>query len=458
MDIFSTIAAISTPYGTGGISIIRISGPDAVKIADKVFFSPTGETLENSESHTIHYGYIKDSDGEKIDQVLVSLMKAPRTFTGEDTVEINCHGGIVVTNKVLSEVLKNGAVMADRGEFTKRAFLNGKLDLCEAESVIDIINSKTALQHQISVNNLGGALSDRINSLRQRLITLCANIQVLIDYPDEGLESISDEEFYEELKNIYGETEKLLASSEKGKLIQTGIRTAIVGKPNVGKSSLMNLLSGEDKAIVTDIAGTTRDAIEEYINLSDIVLCLIDTAGIRETDDPIEKIGVTKSMDFIKDAMLIIFMADATTGIDDEDRKIMELCKGKKSIALINKTDSGSLVEKKDLEGQFDSIIEFSVKNTKGVEELESAVKNLFEMGEIDVNASSVITNARHKDALVKAKDALAGAIDAIDAQIPIDTTFIDLESAASALGEIVGLTVSEEIVDKIFHTFCIGK
>ncbi|MBE7050066.1 MAG: tRNA uridine-5-carboxymethylaminomethyl(34) synthesis GTPase MnmE [Ruminococcaceae bacterium] len=458
MDIFSTVAAISTPYGTGGISIIRISGPDAVEIADKVFCAPSGKVLASCESHTIHYGYIKDSKGEKIDQVLVSLMKAPRTFTGEDTVEINCHGGIVVTNKVLAEVLKNGAVLADRGEFTKRAFLNGKIDLCEAESVIDIINSKTALQHQISVNNLGGALSEKINSLRHRLITLCANIQVLIDYPDEGLESISDEEFYEELKSIYEETDKLLSSSEKGKLIQSGIKTAIVGKPNVGKSSLMNLLSGEEKAIVTDIAGTTRDAIEEYINLSDVVLCLVDTAGIRETDDPIEKIGVTKSMDFIKDAMLIIFMADATSGIDDEDEKIMELCKGKKAIALINKTDSGSLIEKKDLENNFECVIEFSVKDSKGMQELESAIKNLFEMGEIDVNASSVITNSRHSDALFKAKEALRSAIDAIDAFIPIDTTFIDLETAASALGEIVGLTVSEEIVDRIFHTFCIGK
>ena len=458
MDIFSTIAAISTPYGTGGISIIRISGPDSIKICDKIFFSPSGKTLESSDSHTIHYGCIKDSDGNIIDRVLVSIMRAPRTFTGEDTVEINCHGGIVVTNKVLSEVLKSGAIMADRGEFTKRAFLNGKMDLCEAESVIDIINSKTALQHQISVNNLGGALSDKINSLRQRLIALCANIQVLIDYPDEGLESISDEEFYEELKNIYEETEKLLASSEKGKLIQAGIKTAIAGKPNVGKSSLMNLLSGEDKAIVTDIAGTTRDAIEEYINLSDIVLCLTDTAGIRETDDPIEKIGVEKSMDFIKDAMLIIFMTDATSGIDDEDKKIMELCRGKKAIALINKTDSGNLIEKKDLEEHFESIIEFSVKDSKGIDELENAIKNLFEMGELDVNASSVITNTRHKDALIKAKDALMSAISAIDALIPIDTTFIDLETAASALGEIVGMTVSEEIVDKIFHTFCIGK
>ncbi len=458
MDLFSTIAAISTPYGTGGISIIRISGPDAVKIADKVFFAPSGISLASSESHTIHYGHIKDSEGRKIDQVLVSLMKAPRTFTGEDTVEINCHGGIVVTKAVLCEVLKNGATMADRGEFTKRAFLNGKIDLCEAESVIDIINSKTAIQHHISVNNLGGALSHKINSLRQRLIALCANIQVLIDYPDEGLEPVSDEEFTDEIRNIYIETNKLIESSEKGKLIRSGIKTAIVGKPNVGKSSLMNLLSGEDKAIVTDIAGTTRDAIEEYITLSDIVLCLIDTAGIRETDDPIEKIGVTKSVDFIKDAELIIFMADATSGIDAEDEKIMELCRNKKTIALINKTDSGNLVKKSELDGMFDNIIEFSVKDSKGTQELENTIKALFEMGQIDVNAADVITNTRHVDALFKARDALKGAIDAIEAQIPIDTTFIDLETAASSLGEIVGLTVSEEIVDRIFHNFCIGK
>ncbi len=458
MDIFSTIAAISTPYGTGGISIIRISGPDAIEIGDKVFFSPSGKTLAESDSHTICYGHIRDCENNKIDTVLVSLMKAPRTFTGEDTVEINCHGGIVVTNKVLAEVLKNGAVLADRGEFTKRAFLNGKIDLCEAESVIDVINSKTSLQHQISVNNLGGALSGKINSLRQRLIALCASIQVLIDYPDEGLEPVSDEEFAEELKNIYEETDSLLASCEKGKLIQTGIKTAIVGKPNVGKSSLLNLLSGENKAIVTDIAGTTRDAIEEHVSLSDIVLCLIDTAGIRETDDPIEKIGVSKSLDFIKDAQLIIFMADATTGLDGEDEKIISLCKGKKAIALINKTDSGNLVSKEELENHFDYVIEFSVKESKGTENFENAVKNLFEMGQIDVNATPVITNARHVDALFKAKKSLKSAIDAIESFIPIDTTFIDLEEAASSLGEIVGLTVSEEIVDRIFHSFCIGK
>lgn len=457
MNLYSTIAAISTPYGTGGISIIRISGSEAVSIADKVFKATSGKKLCDVSSHTIHHGHITDKDGSVIDEVLVSLMKAPRTYTGEDTVEINCHGGLFNTKKVLEEVLKAGAVNAARGEFTKRAFLNGKLDLCRAEAVIDLINSKTNLEQEISVNHLGGALSKKINSLRERLLTLIAHVQVLIDYPDEELEPLTEDEFYVELKSINKDCESLLHSSEAGALIKSGIDTAIVGKPNVGKSSLLNLLSGEEKAIVTDIEGTTRDAIEQSVTLGGITLNLADTAGIRQTDDKIEAIGVEKSKEYIEKSKLVIFVADAVSGIDRNDLDIISSLSAKAKIALINKCD---IAEENDIKSKlkdFDRVISFSAKTGKGMEELERAVKDMFEIGKIE-NNSDIITNARHRDALYSAKLSIDSAIGAIEAGISEDTTFIDLENAISNLGEIVGLTVSEEIVDKIFHSFCVGK
>ena len=458
MDLYSTIAAISTPYGTGGISVIRISGADAVSIADKVFKASSGKKLSDVPTHTIHHGHIIGAGGKRIDEVLASVMRAPRTFTGEDTVEINCHGGLLVTKLVLERVLASGAAAADRGEFTKRAFLNGKLDLCEAEAVIDVINSKTSLEQEISVNNLGGALSDKINAIRERIIMLSANIQVLIDYPDEGLEPFGDDEFAAELSAIASELDKLYATSDAGMLLRSGIAAAIAGKPNVGKSSLLNLLSGEEKAIVTDVEGTTRDAIEEYITIGNVTLRLADTAGIRDTDDVVEKIGVQKSMEYIDKSELIIYIADAVSGLDERDYEIINSLRGKKTIALINKTDSGSAIDADELRKHFEYVIEFSVREEKGVAELEAAIGELFDMGSIANDASSVITNARHRDALIKAKTAIDSAINAQECGIPVDTTFIDLEAAASALGEIVGLTVAEEIVDKIFHKFCIGK
>lgn len=458
MDLYSTIAAISTPYGTGGISIIRISGAEALAIAGRAFKASSGIALADAPSHTIHHGHIYSADGKRIDEVLVSVMRAPRTFTGEDTVEINCHGGLLVTKLVLERVLACGASAADRGEFTKRAFLNGKLDLCEAESVIDIINSKTALEQEISVNNLGGALSSKINALRERIIMLSANIQVLIDYPDEGLEPFGDDDFAAELSSIAAELQKLYDTSDAGMLLRSGIAAAIAGKPNVGKSSLLNLLSGEEKAIVTDVEGTTRDAIEEYITIGNITLRLADTAGIRETDDVVEKIGVKKSLEYIDKSELIIYIADAVSGLDERDYEIINSLQGKKTIALINKTDSGCAVSADELKKYFEYVIDFSVKEEQGTAELEAAIKEIFEMGSVTASGSSVITNARHRDAVVKAKAAIDSAITAQNSGIPIDTTFIDLEAAANALGEIVGLTVSEEIVDKIFHKFCIGK
>jgi len=458
MDLHSTICAISTPYGTGGISIIRISGSEAIEIADKIFRATSGKKIASAPSHTIHHGHIVASEGRILDEVLVSVMHSPRTYTGEDVCEINCHGGLVVTKLILEETMKAGAKPAAPGEFTKRAFLNGKLDLSRAEAVIDIINSKTSLEQEISVNNLGGALSGKINSVRDRLIALCANIQVLIDYPDEGLEDFTDEEFLEELKNLSSQIHNLVNSSRVGLMIRSGIPTAIVGKPNVGKSSLLNLLSGTDKAIVTDIEGTTRDAIEEYVNIGNITLRLADTAGIRQTDDKVEAIGVKRSMDYIESSDLIIFMADAKSGLDMRDVEIINAIGSKKCIALINKCDAGSLIVKADLEKYFDTVIEFSVKEEKGVYELEECIKTLFEMGDISADGSQIITSARHRDALLKAGNSIDSAIKTVESGIPPDTAFIDIEEAISALGEITGLTVSEEIVDRIFHSFCIGK
>ena len=457
MNIFSTIAAISTPYGAGGISIIRISGSRALEIADKVFKASSKKKLREAQSHTIHHGHIVSEEGKVLDEVLASVMLSPRTYTGEDTVELNCHGGLFTTKRILEEVLKAGAENASRGEFTKRAFLNGKTDLARAEAVIDLINSKTNLEQSISVNHLGGKLSKKINSLRERLLSLIAHVQVLIDYPDEELEPLSDDEFMEELSSIKNEASKLLATSEAGSLIKNGIKTAIVGKPNVGKSSLLNLLSGEEKAIVTDIEGTTRDAIEQSVNLGGISLNLADTAGIRETEDKIEAIGVKRSKEYIEKSKLIIFVADATSGIDENDVEIIESLKGKKCVALVNKCDKAELKDESILKENFDRIIHFSAKTSEGLDKLEQTIKEMFEIGEIENNAD-IITNARHKDALIKAEAALSSAIESAQMGISADTLFIDIEDAISALGEIVGLTVSEEVVDRIFHSFCVGK
>ena len=458
MNLFETITAISTPHGEGGISIIRISGSRAIEIADSIFVSSKGKKLNTVKSHTIHHGHIKDKSGKTIDEVLVSVMKAPNTYTCEDIVEINCHGGIVSTKQILLAVLDAGAVPASAGEFTKRAFLNGRIDLCEAESVIDIINSKTNLSHEVSVNQLEGRLSQKINGIREKILALTGHVQVLIDYPEEDLEPLTDEEFKNGLKDIIDDIKRLIATADRGKLIKNGIQTAIVGKPNVGKSSLLNLLSGENRAIVTDIEGTTRDAIEQYINLGDVELKIIDTAGIRETGDVIENMGVEKSKEYIKSSQLVIFMTDGKKGLDKNDEFIIENLKDKKTIVLVNKCEDGCAVDVEYLKQKFENVILFSVHNEMGTDELADTVKNMFEMGDILNTNDAVITNVRHSDALLKAVTAMENAYNSVVAGIPTDMTFIDLENAISALGEIVGLTVGEEIVDRIFHSFCIGK
>ena len=458
MQFDSTIAAVSTPAGKGGISIIRISGKDAVPVADRVFTNEYGKTLSGAASHTITHGYAVRSDGSVIDEVLVSVMKAPHTYTREDVVEINCHGGIISTREILAATLEAGAVLAEAGEFTKRAFLNGRMDLCEAEAVIDIINAKTNSAHNVSVHQLKGSLSESIGKIRESLLMLTAHLQVLIDFADEDLEPLSDEEYLNGLKNALSDIENLLKTSERGKIIRDGVKTAIVGKPNVGKSSLLNLLYGEERAIVTDIEGTTRDAIEESVSLGGVMLTLADTAGIRETTDQIEKIGVEKSKSIMDDADLVIFMTDAKRELDENDRYIMASLKKKNTIVLINKSEGESLFNKADLREISDCVIEFSVKEKKGLDILEKTVAEMFSMGEISQNDDAIVTAVRHKDALIKAKEALRSAIGAIECGIELNMTFIDIENAISALGEITGQTVAEEIVDRIFHSFCVGK
>lgn len=454
----STIAAVSTPPGEGGISIIRISGSDAIAVADKVFCNPRGKRLCDAAANTVTYGYALKADGTKADEVLVTVFRAPHSYTGEDVAEINCHGGMISTREILSAVTAAGAEPAAPGEFTKRAFLNGRIDLSQAEAVIDIINSKSNLSHSVAVNQLGGALSREINNIREKLLSLLAHIQVLIDYPDEELEPLDDDEFDNTLSSALGAVDALLSTADCGAIIKGGVATAIIGKPNVGKSSLLNLLAGHDRAIVTDIAGTTRDAIEESVNLGSVSLRLADTAGIHETDDVIENIGVDKSKKYINDAQLVLFVADGKAPLDDDDRAIISAIGGKRAIALINKTEDGCAFDEKELGDGFDAVIMFSVHKKKGLSELTNAIEQMFDIGSITNGDGGVVTSVRHKDALMRAHSCLAAALDALRSGIPQDMISVDIQSAVSALGEIVGQTVGEEVVDRIFHNFCLGK
>ncbi len=451
-----TIAAISTPNGVGGIAIIRMSGKDSIAICDKIFEGRN--KLLNVKSHTINYGHIIDENGKKVDEVLVSVMRAPRTYTAEDIIEINCHGSTFGARKILELLIKNGASYAQAGEFTKRAFLNGRIDLCEAEAVIDIINSKTNIAHTQGVNQLGGALSGKIDTIRNNLLKCISNLQASLDFPEEGLEPLLDEEYFEILKDAKKDIEKLIETSDKGKIIREGIDTVIVGKPNVGKSSLLNLLSGSDRAIVTEIEGTTRDAIEEYVNIGDVALKITDTAGIRQTGDKVENIGVEKSKKLVLEASLVIFMLDATKEADENDFEIKELIKDKLAIVLINKTEGEITNSVKEIAKEFEYVIEFSVKQEKGVDEFCNKVKMLFDMGNLEEISNNAIINIRHKEALYLAKESILSAIDTINAGLPVDMTSVDIENAISSLGSITGLTVGEEVVDRIFHEFCVGK
>lgn len=456
-----TIAAIATGMTNSGIGIIRISGPDSVFIADKIFRAGKKNIkLENVESHTIHYGFIFDREN-MIDEVMVSVMRGPRSFTAEDTVEINCHGGILIMNRILELVVKNGARMAEPGEFTKRAFLNGRIDLSEAEAVMDVISSKNDLALKSSVLQLRGFVSDKIKKLREEIIYEIAFIESALDDP----EHISLEGYPEKLgikvDHLLKDVDKLISSSDNGKIIKEGINTVIVGKPNAGKSSLLNLMVGEDKAIVTDVAGTTRDILEENISLHGISLNIVDTAGIRSTDDIVEKIGVDKAKKIASEADLIIYVVDSSVDFDENDFEIIDMIQNKKCIVLLNKSDLKQKITEKDLQDKLNRdtiIIKTSTKENTGIDEFEDTVKKMFFKGDINLNDELIITNMRHKEKLIDAYESLKQVKKSLEDRMPEDFYSIDLMSAYSSLGAIIGEEVEDDLVNEIFSKFCMGK
>lgn len=455
----TTIAAISTAMSESGIGIIRVSGPEAVEIVSRIYRSKGGKKdINKVPTHTIHYGYIYDGE-ELIDEVLVMVMRAPRTFTGEDTVEIDCHGGVYAMKRVLETVLKNGGKTASPGEFTKRAFLNGKMDLSQAEAVMDVIQAKNEYALKSSVEQLKGSVQKAIKDIRKDLIYHIAYIESALDDP----EHISLEGYAQELLEIVEKAQEeithLLKSASNGKIIKEGIRTVILGKPNAGKSSLLNVLVGENRAIVTDIEGTTRDILEEYINLHGISLRMIDTAGIRETEDVVEKIGVNRARDMAKEADLILYVVDSSRPLDENDEEIISMLDSRKAIVLYNKTDLEPKVDMEILKNRVNRpVISVSAKEETGIRELEKEIKNMFFSGEISFNDEVYITNARHKEALMEAADSLGLVKNSIEMDMPEDFFSIDLMNAYESLGRIIGESVGEDLVNEIFSKFCMGK
>ena len=453
-----TIAAISTGMSNSGIGIVRISGDDAFQIIDRIYKGK--KKLSEADSHTIHYGFIKDG-GETIDEVLVSVMRAPRTFTGEDTVEINCHGGVYVVQRVLETVLKNGARPAEPGEFTKRAFLNGKMDLSQAEAVIDVITSKNEYALQSSVSQLRGSVKKKIETMRETLLYHTAFIETALDDPEHISVDGYGETLEKELIPIREELKKLIDSAGNGRIIKEGIQTVILGKPNAGKSSLLNVLSGRERAIVTEIEGTTRDVLEEQIYLNGLNLNMIDTAGIRQTEDVVEKIGVEKAREYAESADLIIYVADASRKLDENDREIAQIIAGKKVVVLLNKSYLEPVLTREELciflEDEF-PVIEVSAKEEKGIRELEQQLKTMFLSGDLSFNDEVMITNMRQKSALQDAYMSLRKVQESIEDQMPEDFYSIDLMDAYEALGSITGETIGEDLVNEIFSKFCMGK
>ena len=442
-----TIVAISTSVGEGAISIIRLSGHDALNIASKVFT----KDLTKVDSHTIHYGFIT-SNNEKIDEVLVSVMKAPKTFTREDIVEINCHGGIATTNKVLEVLLENGARLAEPGEFTKRAFLNGRIDLLEAEATMDLISSKAESARKISINTLTGETSNLIKNLRSELVKIISNIEVNIDYPEyEDIEVLTNESILPDIKKFKEKLEEIIKKSEDSKVIKEGIRVGIIGRPNVGKSSLLNSLLEEEKAIVTDVPGTTR---EGSLIVSGIPLNIIDTAGIRKTEDTVEKIGVEKSLKIIDTSDLLIYILNNNEEITEEEKEILEKTKNKKRIIVVNKIDLKTKLNKKLL----DSYIEISVKENIGIDKIKDEIKRLFNIGEISTNDMTYLSNARSIDLLKKSLNNINDAINEINNNNPIDIVELSLKESWNNLGEVIGETYTDELLDELFSRFCLGK
>lgn len=454
-----TIAAVATAMTASGIGIIRISGPESREIAGKIYRSKGGKKkIEEAASHTIHYGFICDGD-EIVDEVLVMLMDGPRSYTGENTVEIDCHGGVLAMKRVLETVIKYGARPAEPGEFTKRAFLNGRIDLSQAEAVIDVINAKNEYALKSSVSQLRGNIQRVIKEIRERIIYQIAYIESALDDPEHISIDGYGETLGKEISRLKEKLEGLLDTVREGKLMKEGIKTVIIGKPNAGKSSLLNILVGEERAIVTDIAGTTRDILEETIVLHGISLRMIDTAGIRNTEDIVEKIGVKKAIESAKDADLILYVVDSSVPLDENDREIIELLKDKKAVVILNKTDLKQVVEEKDLKAETcHPVVSISAKEEEGIDCLEKQIKDMFFEGNLSFNDEIYITNIRHKTALEDTKRSLELVENSIEMQMPEDFYSIDLMNAYEALGSIIGESVGEDLVNEIFSKFCTGK
>jgi tRNA modification GTPase len=455
--MFDTIAAISTPRGEGGIGIVRLSGPESIKILSKIFTPISKKKVEELKNFSINYGHLY-SDDNLVDEVMVSIMKGPKTYTKEDIVEINCHGGYLMTEKVLELVLSSGARIAEQGEFTRRAFMNGRLDLTQAEAVIDLIHGKTEKSLSLSLDQLRGDLKEQILHLKKLLLDVVAHINVVLDYPEEGIDDPLPEGLVDNLNEVLETSRKLSDSYNQGKMIKEGVKTAIVGKPNVGKSSLLNTLLKEERAIVTHIPGTTRDVIEEVVNINGIPLILADTAGIRNTDDIIESIGVEKSEELLNDADLILFVADSSRELSEEDLRVHNAIHSEKVIGILNKID---MEQKLDL-SKLDKVgkwIEISAKENLGIKEMEDEIYSYIVSGQVeDSSQTLVITNIRHRSALVKTKEAIENIFETIEIGLPMDLIAVDLKEALDALSEVTGEISSEDVLDHIFSNFCVGK
>ena len=458
---FDTIAAISTAPGEGAIGIVRISGDLAISIASSIYQCGTTQ-LEEQKTHTIHYGHIVDpKSGEVYDEVMVSVLRAPKTFTREDIVEINCHGGIVAINRVLQLVLRMGARLAEPGEFTKRAFLNGRIDLSQAEAVMDLIRAKTDKSMQLAMRQLDGQLSHLIQNLRQEILNTLAQVEVNIDYPEyDDVEEMTLQLLREKTQQVLQGIRALLNTASQGKILRDGLKTAIVGRPNVGKSSLLNVLLREEKAIVTDIAGTTRDTIEEYVNVRGVPLQLIDTAGIRETDDVVEKIGVERSRKALKEADFVLLLLNQSETLQEEDIRLLETTKGMKRIILFNKTDLSSKLSTEDIApyAQEEEIVTTSMLNKEGIDQLEEKIAGYFFQGQMNERDATYLSNTRHIALLEKAEQALVEVQNGIEMEMPVDLIQIDFTRAWDLLGEITGDSVQDELLTQLFSQFCLGK
>ncbi|AFS79918.1 tRNA modification GTPase MnmE [Gottschalkia acidurici 9a] len=461
MDI-DTIAAIATPPGEGGIGIIRISGKDALDIGNKIFLNRDKKTLKDLEERKLNYGYaINPKSSKKIDEVMIVFIKGPKTYTTEDVVEVHCHGGTIPVRRILEAVLESGARLAEPGEFTKRAFLNGRIDLAQAEAVMDLISAKTDSSFDVSLKQLEGSISKEVSNMMSTMLEMLAHIEASIDFPEEhDVDEITYGQLEDGGKSILEKIEKLLDTVYTGKVLREGLKTVILGKPNVGKSSLMNAILRESRAIVTDIPGTTRDIIEEYVNIKGIPLKIIDTAGIRETEDLVEKIGVDKAKEILENSDLSIVVFDVSRELDDEDLEIIELVKHKKSIVLLNKTDLPKKIDEEDIKRYLPNtaIINTAIVAGRGIDILEDTLKSMFLSSEIQIKDNTIVTSVRHRNQLLKAKENMKDALESINLGVPIDCVEVDIKNAYENLGEITGDTVGEDIIDKIFKDFCIGK